>query len=871
MNSITNIGNKYQEVKHRLNIIDVATKLGSKLTQQGRNTYHGTCPTGHASKSGTSFHVDSNQQVFHCFNCGIGGDIFTLVEKVYNLSSWEALKWLVDEYNLKIDLGKPQHNPKPSPEEIKKKEEQIKKSMILEGIYEIGKEKLYSDESKDELKYLTEDRGYDIAVLKDTEWFYLPEDFDIKKELINENPVWKSDVGKLKLQGYFGDNFRLAFPYRNSEGLITGFLKRATDPKGISVTTFDGRQHEEVRWDSTPKVTKADLFGIDKISIEEDTLIIVEGYPDAIYLKAMGIENIVAVGQGRLSKSHLITFRSKKIKNVIISFDNDKVGPSNTVDAVKMILKSSKVTPYVIDPAEYGSHKDPDEFMKANGFDDLKKIFNIKPQHGLVWVVLGLIQDAKDANQIRKDEIKKEILELLSLTTEESTISNVLELVKKAFGDNIQSLKRQLKSQYKSYSDDLPRHIQEDPIIPMLDLNSNNRGYYNNLDGKLNLGIDKEFIEEVMLDHGLRAPKKYPSFFVKFDPKDMGDKFDHYNKTFNLFTPTKYMLMKGDNKKIDLEVSCPRTFELLRILIPVEKEREHFINWLSFVFTKRDKARTAWVLKGVQGSGKNLFFEKIIKPLFGQNQCVVVDDDRLQSDFNGYMNNKLFVAFNEVANDETKTKRSVKSKIKALISDDTVMVNEKHVRTYEMDNFANILFFSNEAIPLLIEEHDRRFNVIETGGPLKSVPSFVKNPHKFIDDLNNELDSFTQFLLNYNYDLFKVDMVLENEAKKELKELSMNKFELFAAKLKAGNFEWFEQYYPEPKSTQQLNDRSKLLMTEDELKSKKVEQTKLLRTFYQYSHTNSYDQGFLTKMMKIHGIKKFRERRATSSTFYYVW
>ncbi len=174
----------------------------------------------------------------------------------------------------------------------------------------------------------------------------------------------------------------------------------------------------------------------------------------------------------------------------------------------------------------------------------------------------------------------------------------------------------------------------------------------------------------------------------------MGDKFDLHGKIFNLFTPTKYMYMKKNNKKIELEISYPRTYELIRNLIPEGKEREHFINWLSFIFKTREKARTAWVLKGVQVSGKNLFFDKIIKPLFGQNQCVVVDDDRLQSDFNGFMNNKLFVAFNEVANDETKTKRSVKSKIKALITDSTIMVNEKHVRTYEVDNFANIFFLA---------------------------------------------------------------------------------------------------------------------------------------------------------------------------------
>ena len=67
------------------------------------------------------------------------------------------------------------------------------------------------------------------------------------------------------------------------------------------------------------------------------------------------------------------------------------------------------------------------------------------------------------------------------------------------------------------------------------------------------------------------------------------------------------------------------------------------------------------------------------------------------------MNNKLFVAFNEVANDATKTKNSVKSTIKGLITDEKVRINEKHIKGYDVSNCANMLFFSNEAIPLFDE------------------------------------------------------------------------------------------------------------------------------------------------------------------------
>jgi DNA primase len=251
--SITNIGSKFQEVKNSLNLIDVATRLGASLTKQsGSNAYQGICPTGHTSSSGKSFHIDSNLEVFHCFNCGIGGDVISLVESVKGLSKWDSLKWLVNEFNLKVDLGQPQHSHKPTPEEIKEASNLRERSIIFEKIFEHGKKLLYEKEGSEALKYLTDVRGYDIGVLKNTEWFYLGKGLDAIEHIYKSFPELKTACGNTKTNGFYGDNFRLAFPYRNKDGVITGFLKRATKSKGITVTIYDGKTHSNIRWDSTP-------------------------------------------------------------------------------------------------------------------------------------------------------------------------------------------------------------------------------------------------------------------------------------------------------------------------------------------------------------------------------------------------------------------------------------------------------------------------------------------------------------------------------------------------------------------------------------------------------------------------------------------
>ncbi len=434
---------------------------------------------------------------------------------------------------MKIDTSQHQHNPKPTPQEILERNALLKRSFLFEQIVERGKDLLFEEIGKEELDYLVNVRKYDTELIKKTEWFYLPEDFDVKTELIQKNDEWKEQAGSLKLQGHFGDNFRLAFPYRNAEGLITGFLKRATDPKGITIKTHDDQVHDNVRWDSTPKLNKDDLFGIDKIENDVDTIVVVEGYPDALYLQALGMGNISAVGQGRLGKKHLEELRRRKIKNVIISFDNDEVGPKNTVEAVKLIFENSNITPYVIDPKSYGNGvKDPDEFLKENGYPMLKNLFDTKAEDGAVWVVKGLVSGYPERSSLEKKEIKENVMDFLSLVKDESTIAEILELIKPIFNETIPSLRKQLKSKRKNYNDELADHTTNDPIIPFLDQNSNTRAYYDARRDVLSLGIDKEFIKELMMDYGLYALESYTSFLVKFDPQDLDGKFDFYSKDF---------------------------------------------------------------------------------------------------------------------------------------------------------------------------------------------------------------------------------------------------------------------------------------------------------------------------------------------------
>ena len=181
------------------------------------------------------------------------------------------------------------------------------------------------------------------------------------------------------------------------------------------------------------------------------------------------------------------------------------------------------------------------------------------------------------------------------------------------------------------------------------------------------------------------------------------------------------------------------------------------------------------------------------------------------------------------------------------------------------------MFFSNEAIPILIETGDRRFNVVETGGKLKNVKSFGADADGFIASLNEELVGFAQYLLNYNYDVRLVDEVIENEAKASIQELSMNRYELIASKLKAKDWSWFDENYPKEGNDFLGKDSRAGLMTEDQLRLGLVLREVLLKTY------NKINDGWisptkLTRQLKLYGVKINRKKISDQpDEYYYKW
>jgi len=389
-------------IKQSLSIDSVARHLGISGLKKSGERLQGVCPSGHSSKKGMCFNINLEKNYFNCFHCGEGGDVIRLVEFVKEISFREAMNWLVSEFNIDIDSYEAQKKTQRTPEEIKQEKEFYTRASLYELVFEYGRRLLFEEEGSEALNYLTDDRCYAYEEIKASEWLYLAESNAVKDYLNDLQPDAKEAVKSLNLNGFYGDRFRLAFPYRNREGLITGFVKRSLASEGIGMKTFKGEFHKNVRWDSSKGLSKGDLFNLCNCQ-DIPTLIILEGYPDAMMLPQMGLKNVVAVGQGKLSKSHLEGLVEFAVKNVILAFDNDGVGAENTMSAVDMLLSQTDINVFVLDPKTMGDFKDPDEFVKANGIDKFKELVDNAEAVGR-WIPKKIVEKFDPENDLQRQQ-----------------------------------------------------------------------------------------------------------------------------------------------------------------------------------------------------------------------------------------------------------------------------------------------------------------------------------------------------------------------------------------------------------------------------------------------------------------------------------
>lgn len=190
---------------------------------------------------------------------------------------------------------------------------------------------------------------------------------------------------------------------------------------------------------------------------------------------------------------------------------------------------------------------------------------------------------------------------------------------------------------------------------------------------------------------------------------------------------------------------CDKLLELLRYMCSGESSGEDLyqwvLRWIALPIQRPGtKMKTTLVLHGGQGTGKNLFFETVMR-IYGPYGRVL-DQDAIEDKFNDCFSKKLLLLADEVI--ARADVHQIKNKLKGLITGTEIRINPKNVASYTERNHVNLVFLSNELMPVVLEEDDRRHAVIWT--PKKLPPEFYREVMAEIDAGGTE--ALHDYLLN---------------------------------------------------------------------------------------------------------------------------
>lgn len=231
--------------------------------------------------------------------------------------------------------------------------------------------------------------------------------------------------------------------------------------------------------------------------------------------------------------------------------------------------------------------------------------------------------------------------------------------------------------------------------------------------------------------------------------------------------------------------SCDHLLALLRYMLSGDKHAhglyEWVLRWLAYPLQHPGaKMKTTLVLHGPQGTGKNLFFEAYMS-IYGQYGRVI-NQDAIEDKFNDWASRKLFLIADEVV--ARSDLYHVKNKLKAFITGDWIRINPKNMGAYDERNHVNLVFLSNEAMPVVLEEDDRRHCVIWT--PEQLPEDRYRAVHRELAD--GGAAALHDYLLHLDLgDFTNATRPPESDAKRELINQSLDSTSRFFYALERGD------------------------------------------------------------------------------------
>ena len=356
------------------------------------------CPFHHEKTP--SFIISSEKQIFHCFGCGKGGNVFHFIMEQEKLSFPEAVKFVGRKVGIQVE------------DEHKRKSSNL--YSILEQVNSLFNKFLYSSHGKRAHQYLI-NRGLKEKTLKEFALGYAPTS-EIQLQEINNmklplNLLEKAEIlSKREKKTYPYFRRRIIFPIFNTQGKIIAFGGRSLP----ATTSMAGRDSSLPKYLNSPETEIFEkgkiLYGWNstrKNIITEKKAIIVEGYMDLISLYEAGIRNVVASLGTSLTRWQ-IRILSRYIENVYIIYDSDLAGEMASLRSLELLIEEG-LNPLIV---TLPRSEDPDSYIRKYG----REKFNarLKESQNIVEFCLNYLKRQHNPKTIEgKVNISKIILPII--------------------------------------------------------------------------------------------------------------------------------------------------------------------------------------------------------------------------------------------------------------------------------------------------------------------------------------------------------------------------------------------------------------------------------------------------------------------------
>ncbi|MFQ6070773.1 MAG: DNA primase [Candidatus Aminicenantales bacterium] len=400
------------QIRNAASIVEIASQY-TTLKRRGRK-YVGLCPF-HSEKD-PSFTLDEDKQLFHCFGCGVGGDIFTLVMEKENLSFPEALRFLAQKYNIPLPEKR-----KISPR-LQKQSEQLYE--INETALAFFRKNLFNtSEGRRALDYLLK-RNISEETIQKLKIGYAMNSWTALYDFFTEKGVSSSLLEKAglvipssKKDGCY-DRFRgrIIFPIFTVSGKVVAFGGR---------TVFEA-EPKYLNSPETPLYTKGELlYGLNFTRAEvreKGQLIIVEGYTDFVSLFQAGIKNIAASLGTSLTPAQ-VSIASRFAPEIIVNYDSDSAGRMASARAVSICLEKG----VQVRVANLPENHDPDTYIQKHGSTPYRELL-VRSTPGFRMFIDSLVSNGRMDVPEEKSRVVKKVVEELEKIPDSVARSEYLRL-----------------------------------------------------------------------------------------------------------------------------------------------------------------------------------------------------------------------------------------------------------------------------------------------------------------------------------------------------------------------------------------------------------------------------------------------------------